>query len=53
MKIRPEGPELFRADGQIDGTESNSRFRNFMNAPKKPTFIRAFRYNDLYPQYLC
>jgi len=35
MKIRPVGAEMFHADGQTDRhDEANSRFGNFVNAPK-------------------
>ena len=35
-KIRPMGAELFHADGRTDKhDESNSRFPQFANAPKK------------------
>ena len=37
MKIRPVRAELFHADGRTDN-EANSRFfRNFSNAPNKPS----------------
>ena len=35
MITRPVGAELFHADGRTDRQdEANSRFRNFVNAPK-------------------
>jgi len=39
MKILPMGAELFREDGQTDTTELIVALRNFVNAPKKASFI--------------
>jgi len=33
LKIRPVGPELFRADGRADMTKLAVAFRNFVKAP--------------------
>jgi len=58
MKIRPEGSELFHADGQTARhDEGNSRFRNFANAPKhilhrscKSRFINRPIIPDAFPK---
>jgi hypothetical protein len=34
MKIRPEGAELFHADGETDTTKLIVDFRNIANTPK-------------------
>ena len=40
MKIRPEGAELFHADGETDGRTDMTKlivaYHNFANAPKTP-----------------
>jgi len=41
MKIRPEGTELFQADGQTDMTKLIVVFRNSENAPKSETELRT------------
>jgi hypothetical protein len=35
MNIRPQGVELFHADGQTDMAKLISAFRNFGNPPKR------------------
>jgi hypothetical protein len=45
MKIRPVGPELFYADGQMDMTKPIVAFRQFANAPEnEAVFYAAARF---------
>jgi len=44
MKIRQAGAEMFLADGRTDGhDEANSRFRNYANAPKSQSVLKAVK----------
>jgi hypothetical protein len=42
MEIRPEGAELFRADGQTDMTKLIIAFRNFANASKNSSYLQFY-----------
>jgi len=45
MKIRPQGAELFNADGQTGHTDMKKltvAFRNFANVPKNPASCPQF-----------
>ena len=47
MKIRPVGAELFHADGQTDGHEAYSRFRNFTNVRTYKDHLTQISCKDL------
>ena len=41
MKTHPVGAELFHADGETDMTKLRVVYCNFVNVPKKRTFVSA------------